>query len=107
MLKYELILSIFAILSDLVDIFGCSLTSKKEGKAIKMIGTPSIQNDHLQLPNSAEMLAENSMAKKMPTVFAIVKKPMDIALSLGGNHLIIRADAGAYMQPAAKPLRNL
>jgi hypothetical protein len=47
------------------------------------------------------------MAKKVPTVFAIVKKPIDIALSLGGNHLKIKADAGAYMQPAAKPLRNL
>jgi hypothetical protein len=54
-LKYELTFQIFETSSDLGDIFGFSLTSRKEGKAIKMIGTPSIQNDHLQLPNSVEM----------------------------------------------------
>ena len=54
-LKYELIFLIFVILSDLRGILGYSLINRKEGMAIKIIGNPSIQNDHLQLPNNVEM----------------------------------------------------
>ena len=70
-------------------------------------GMPKIQNDHLQLPNSEDIAAEEERAINEPNETEIWKKLIAIPLSLGGNHLKTRAEPGAKIHPAASPFVNL
>ena len=69
-------------------------------------GMLRIQKDHLQDPKVAEMIGDSAIERLIPQRFIVVNRLTASALSLDGNHLNNKAELGAKIQPAARPLRN-